>query len=143
MVGSEYKYHTLGSRMGRERKRQAYRSWCSSIAKRPSLDEQRAAQFTLWSPLGKKDRGQGKEQISRGKGRTGRCCRTSRTRAAAGQGSVEGGAQTDLLESEWRRWVAVPKERELLLCGRCLETVTETDCTPEYIIKLSNCLKKK
>jgi hypothetical protein len=41
------------------------------------------------SPLGKEDRGREREQRSRGKGG---CCRTSRTRAAAEQGSVEGGA---------------------------------------------------
>jgi len=60
----------------------------------------------------KEDRGREKEQRSRGKGG---CCRTSRTRAAAGQGSVEGGARADRVESggrwgsEGRRWVAVPK----------------------------------
>ena len=59
---------------------------CSSPAKPPSLDEQRAAQLALSSPLGKEDRGRKNEQRSRGKGG---CCPTSWTRAAVGQGSVE------------------------------------------------------
>jgi hypothetical protein len=124
MVRSEYKYHTLevwvfdfaqqgweGRGIGRHTP-----VGCSS-----SLDEPRAAQLALSSPLGKEDRGREKEQRSRGKG--GRC-RTSRTRAAAEQGSVERGARADRVESderwgsEGRSWVAVPKERALLPCGR-------------------------
>jgi len=94
---------------------------CSSPGRRPSLDEERAAQVALPSPLGKEDQGRENEQRSRGKGG---CCRTSRIRAAAGQGSVEGGARADRVGSggrwgsEGRRWVAVPKKRALLPCGR-------------------------
>jgi hypothetical protein len=113
MVRSEYKYHTL-------------EVWVFDFAQQGwegrgigrhtpvgcSLDEPRAAQLALSSPLGKEDRGREKEQRSRGKGG---CCRTSRTRSAAGQGSVKGGARADRVESggrwgsEGRRWVAVPK----------------------------------
>ena len=92
MVRSENKYLTLGiwvfdfvQRDGKGIGRHTLVR-CSSPAKPPSLNEQRAAQLALLSPLGKEDRGREKEQRSRGKGG---CCRTSWTRAAAGQGSVE------------------------------------------------------
>jgi hypothetical protein len=73
-----------------EGNRQAYPCRMSVAGERPSLDEQRAAQLALSPPLGKEDRGREKERRSRGKGG---CCRTSRTRAAAGLESVEGGAR--------------------------------------------------
>ena len=82
---------------------------CPSPAKRPSLDEQRAAQLALSSPLGKEDRGREKERRSRGKGG---CCRTSRIRAAAGQGSVEGGARADRVESGGR-WPLGDRREEM------------------------------
>ena len=74
---------------------------CSSPAKPPSLNEQRAAQLALLSPLGKEDRGREKEQRREG------------AAAPAGlegeRGGLEGAARADSVESggwgsKGRRW---------------------------------------
>jgi hypothetical protein len=84
--------------MVREANRHAYHVGCSSQAKLPSLDEQRAAQLALSSPLGKEDRGRNRGQRSREGG-----CHTCRTRCSLGRRALMAAGAGASGELGWER----------------------------------------
>jgi len=127
MVRSEYKHHMLGVWVfdfaQQDGNRQAYpcRMFVAGEAPVARRTTGSASRPVVAARKGRPRPRESTEKSWEGKGG---CRRTSRTRAAAGQVSVEGGARADRVGSggrwgsEGRRWVAVPKERALLPCGR-------------------------
>ena len=105
--------------MGREGTRQAYPCRMFVAGEAP-VARRTTGSATRPVVAARKGRPRPRESTEKSWEVKGGCRRTSRTRAAAGQVSVEGGARADRVESggRWGSEGAEGKERALLPCGR-------------------------